>query len=135
MTQWVHKECPICGVNYCLDKIYDDYRQDGAKKDDGSPLSWCCPNGHTLVYRENEADKLRRERDNLRQQLARVEDEKREAIAVKDREIKRIKKRSAAGTCPCCQRTFSNMATHMKHKHPDFVQETGAKVIPIKKHA
>lgn len=44
----------------------------------------------------------------------------------------RIKKRAAAGTCPCCKRTFSNMAEHMKKEHAAFVVETGAKVVPIK---
>jgi hypothetical protein len=62
------------------------------------------------------------------QQLAQHDDE----IVAKEPEIKRIKKRAAAGTCPCCQRSFSNMATHMKRQHPDYVKESGANVVPIK---
>lgn len=101
-----------------------------------------CPLGHTIVWKETEADKLRRERDNLKQQIARVEDEKQREVSLAndratraERETKRIKKRAAAGTCPCCQRTFSNMATHMKRQHPDYVKETGANVVPIKQGA
>jgi hypothetical protein len=50
-----------------------------------------------------------------------------------ERKVKKLTKRTAAGTCPCCQRTFSNMAEHMKHQHPQFVADTGAKVVPIKR--
>jgi hypothetical protein len=63
MTEFVEKKCPTCGVHYCLDRDYDQHRQNGVKKDDGSLLDWYCPNGHNLVYRENEATRMRRERD------------------------------------------------------------------------
>lgn len=102
-----------------------------------------CPHGHTLTWKETEADKLRRERDRLKQEQARLEDEKREAWATAnaqleraqkaERKVKTMTKRAAAGTCPCCQRTFKNMAEHMKHQHPQFVADTGAKVVPIKR--
>jgi len=29
----------------------------------------------------------------------------------------RLRKRAAAGTCPCCKRSFSNMAEHIKRRH------------------
>lgn len=93
-----------------------------------------CPHGHTIVWKETEADRMRRERDRLAQQIAQRDDaiaERDRVIASKAREIKRIQKRAAAGTCPCCQRTFSNMAQHMKRQHPDYVQDTGANVVPI----
>ena len=72
MVDWVYKVCPICGVHYCLDKLFDDHRQKGATTDDGRPLSWHCPNGHSLVYRESLADTLRRERDRLNSGLPSV---------------------------------------------------------------
>lgn len=104
-----------------------------------------CPHGHAVAWKETEADKLRRERDRLKQDQARLEDEKRaawatanqqaERAAKAERKVKTLTKRAAAGTCPCCQRTFANMAQHMKHQHPDYVAETGAKVVPIKRGA
>lgn len=136
MVEWVAKTCPICGVSYCLDKVFDEYRRDGAKEDNGSPKGWHCPNGHFLIYKESEATKLRRECNVLKQQTARLEDEKREALEKAKRAeaaTKKLQKRTAAGTCPCCQRSFSNMAEHMKHQHPEFVSGTGAKVVPIKR--
>jgi septal ring factor EnvC (AmiA/AmiB activator) len=105
--------------------------------------SFYCPNGHSMSYRESEADRLRRERDRLKQDQARLEEEKREAWATAnaqreraekaEKATKRLKKRTSAGTCPCCSRTFANMAEHMKHQHPEFVADSGAKVVPIKR--
>jgi hypothetical protein len=32
----------------------------------------------------------------------------------------RIKKRVAAGVCPCCNRSFKDLARHMAGQHPDY---------------
>jgi len=37
-----------------------------------------------------------------------------------------LKRRIAAGVCICCKRTFSNLARHMKTKHPTFTSEIKA---------
>jgi hypothetical protein len=82
------------------------------------------------AFVKSETDNLRRERDLLKQQLAQKDDEikwqrehrlgaERRVIAAKG-QITKLKKRAKAGTCPCCKRTFHNMAEHMKTKHPDF---------------
>ena len=79
---------------------------------------------------------MRRERDIAKQQLARAEDERRAAERKAEKalkETKRLKKRAAAGTCPCCSRTVIQMARHMKTKHPDFVAKETTNVVPIKK--
>lgn len=36
--------------------------------------------------------------------------------------VTRMKRRASVGTCPCCQRTFKQLAVHMKIKHPNFVE-------------
>jgi hypothetical protein len=78
---------------------------------------------------------LRRDLDRAKQNAARLEDEaaaaRRREIAAKG-QLTKHRKRSAAGTCPCCNRTFANMGRHMKTKHPEFVEEQGGKVVPIK---
>jgi len=33
-------------------------------------------------------------------------------------ELKRVKRRINGGVCTCCNRTFTNLARHMKTKHP-----------------
>lgn len=121
--------CCRCGVWFGMPEHLNDMR----RADQGQ---FFCPNGHSMSYTESEATKLRRERDNAKQQLSRAEDERREAEARAERAeaaARRMKKRAAAGSCPCCKRTFSNMATHIRQKHPEFVCDAGGKVVPIKK--
>ena len=110
-------------------------------------LTFYCAYGHSQVFLTGESEEtlLRRERDRLKQETARLHDAavfaENEAFQQRERAIKaeasnkRLKKRTAAGSCPCCKRTFANMAEHMKHRHPDFVSEAGAKVVPIKRAA
>lgn len=100
-------------------------------------INFFCPFGHSNHYPvgESEETKLRRARDRAVQEQARLQEELNKAeyrAVLAERATKRIKKRASAGNCPCCQRTFSNMARHMKHQHPEFVKESGAKVVPIR---
>lgn len=83
-----------------------------------------CPLGHTHVpagkSRLQEAEeKLTRERarhDQTRSHLRTTEAQRRAEKAAKTR----LKNRIGAGVCPCCNRTFQNLARHMKGQHPDF---------------
>ena len=104
-----------------------------------SRIVFCCAYGHEQVFTEGEteADKLRRERDMLKQQMAQRDDviakqgrviaftkeelgrEQAAVRALKDGSA-RARKRTVAGTCPCCKRTFRQMALHMRNKHPEF---------------
>jgi hypothetical protein len=101
-------------------------------------IEFFCPNGHGQVYTkgETEEQKLRRERDRLKQEAAylndRVEEERaarqlaeRRTSAAKG-QITKMKNRAAAGVCPCCNRTFANLHRHMSSQHPGFVKEPDA---------
>ena len=91
-----------------------------------------CPNGHKQHYITGQSDleKTRLERDRLRQQLAQKDDEIKRQRDLREQEERRVsaakgqitklKKRAKAGVCPWCNRTFSNMAAHMKTQHPDM---------------
>jgi len=129
----ITERCYKCKTPFAMSET--TYRAAQERKGE---LEFFCPNGHKQYYvqGETEEQKLRRERDNLKQQMARVEQERDEANAIAEknqRALKRHKKRASAGTCPCCQRTFANMAAHMKQQHPTYVQEQGAKVVPLKR--
>jgi hypothetical protein len=92
-----------------------------------------CPNGHSMVFTETEAEKLRKklalERENrkwaessntaLRDQLGATE----RSLAGHKAAKTRLKNRIAAGACPCCHRTFQNVARHMAGQHPEFASE------------
>lgn len=114
--------CVNCGVVY---GVTDDF--DAERRQDKRPFY--CPNGHPMSYHESEADRLRRDRDRLQQQIARVEEERTAAWQAEsdaidarrkvERELKRVNTRLGAGVCPCCNRTFWQLSRHMQSKHPD----------------
>lgn len=97
-----------------------------------------CPAGHPQHFPlgESETDKLRRERDRLKQDQAWYEDRLRAEKASRelaDRraaaargQVTKLKKRAAAGVCPCCNRTFTDLHRHMNTKHPGFIAEPDA---------
>lgn len=89
---------------------------------------WHCPNGHERGFRKGQdeikQEEIRRERDRLKQDAARLQDEvaaERKRAAEAEQKIVQIRRRAAAGVCPCCNRTFLNVQRHMKSKHPNVV--------------
>lgn len=133
MTTYEYKTCPLCGIQYAVDAVVMNYKEKLPVTDENR--SWHCPNGHSLIYTESLADKYRRDADRLRQQLAQRDDEirsERRRAEKAEKATRLLKKRTAAGTCPCCQRTFSNMSTHMRKQHPDFVKDAAGNVVPLK---
>lgn len=108
-------ECGECGIQFSVPETWRAEKQKTGK-------SWYCPNGHSRVYRESDADAAHRllaaEKQRHANTLARLnEAEAAEQRATK--ELKRVKKRVLAGVCPCCNRTFQQLARHMKTKHPN----------------
>ncbi len=89
-----------------------------------------CPHGHTVVWKETQADKLRHDRDRLKQQITHRDDLLREARADAEHQERRaaafkgsatkLRKRAKAGICPCCTRSFVNLKRHMDGQHPDW---------------
>lgn len=127
MSEFTWSDCITCGVRYAMPTaLYDHQRLKGGYHH--------CPNGHQQGWskEESEIDRMRRERDQAKQQIARAEDEKRAEIAKRlkaEAATKKLQKRAASGSCPCCHRTFSNMNIHMRKQHPTFVAE---QVTPLK---
>lgn len=116
-------DCSTCGVIYGITADFEKRRRnDGAK--------FHCPNGHGQWYSKTEADRerekaaaLQRRLDraearevHLRDQLQATEYQRRAAKG----QLTKAKKRIAAGVCPCCKRTFQNLANHMAGQHPDY---------------
>lgn len=130
MSRLVEITCYRCKVVFGLNDEY--YR---VAKQAGPKMSWHCPNGHSQVFLEGptEADKLRKELETQRQQNAmwqeeydaqrqRAEAAERSAAAYKG-VTTRLKNRVGRGVCPCCNRTFANLARHMAGQHPTFRAE------------
>lgn len=115
--------CVDCGMQFAAPAGYETER-----RKDGRPFY--CPNGHSMSFKETEADRLRkqlaardREIEFQKNQRRYADDERqrvqRQLIAAKGQATK-LRKRVACGVCPACKRTFDNVARHMQSKHPDY---------------
>lgn len=116
--------CITCGCVWWMPTIMLNQRRQDKK-------SFYCPSGHSQCFSESESDVLRRERDRLKQNEARLIEEARELRAVAEKAqaaTKRLKRRVAAGVCPCCHRTVGQMAAHMAAKHPNYVADNVVKL-------
>lgn len=114
--------CSECGIVFSVSESYVDYRRRDHR-------TFYCPNGHGQVFNaETEADKFKRMYENATARNSEIahklEVSKRSETKVK-KELKSLKLRSAAGVCPCCNRTFSQLAQHMATKHHEFLELQG----------
>lgn len=126
MTTFVLMCCGECGIEFQVPAPWQQERKENGK-------TWFCPNGHSRVYRESDADALRRERDQLVQRIAQKDDEIRHQREMRDAaerrvsaakgQITRLKKRAANGVCPCCNRSFADLHKHMQTKHAGYIAE------------
>lgn len=128
MSEFIEVSCGQCGERFCLLKT----THAALKR---SSVTFFCPWGHQRHYPQGptEAEKLRQERDRLKQNAAYLEDrvrQEREAREASDRrasaargQVTKLKKRAAAGVCPCCNRQFADLHRHMQTKHKGFLAE------------
>lgn len=122
MTEYSYKTCPVCGINYAVDSTVMNYKKGLPSGHENQ--KWCCPNGHELIFSENEADRQRRRAERAEQEQARLEDE----LRLSQLREKQLKRRAAAAVCPCCNRSFSNVSRHIRHMHPTFIAENVIKL-------
>lgn len=93
--------------------------------------NWHCPHcGQVRHFTGRSAEAKRIE--ELEREVVRAQAEaNRKAQEAKEsrQQNKRIIKRIKAGVCPCCTRTFQNLARHMAGEHPEFGVSKSAKVL------
>lgn len=115
-------DCASCGVVFGIPVEMKQRRREDHK-------AFYCPNGHNLCFSgptraEKDAKAARDRSDRLGVLLRAARDQeqaaRREAGEAKASEI-RLRWRVGNGVCPCCQRTFSALASHVATKHPEFV--------------
>lgn len=117
--------CGSCGGTYAINE-----RHRAQCYQEGN--SWTCPYCKTgWGYANNNENaqlkkqlELERKRKEWAEQDARRQREDRIAAEHRERAQKaaktRLKNRIGQGVCPCCTRTFGNLARHMATKHPDY---------------
>jgi hypothetical protein len=114
-------QCGTCGVWFTVPEIvWENHRREGGYH--------ACPSGHMRGWRtgdeEREREAVRLERDRLKQDAARLEDElvtERRRAEAAEKKVLQVRRRATAGVCPCCNRTFANVQSHMKTKHSSVV--------------
>jgi hypothetical protein len=115
-----------CGITHAVPHELYDYQQ-RQHRDGERQRAIYCPLGHDwYMAGEGEAARLRRQLDAARDRAGRFASQRDQAEA-SARAYKGVatkaRKRAKAGTCPCCNRTFKQLARHMASQHPDFEPE------------
>lgn len=89
--------------------------------------SFYCPNGHRQNYiGKTQEEKLKEEllvQKNLVNHHRNEADRKQRRLNALRGQQTKLKNRIKNGVCPCCNRSFVNLAKHMAHIHPDFSKE------------
>lgn len=124
------KCCSACGMFFFIPNNIEQACVDKGR-------NWWCPGcGHHWRYGDTTKAKLEKqlEREKKRTEWATIradnnaawaEREKRKKAAYKGL-LTKTKKRISGGVCPCCNRSFHNLAKHMKSKHPNYGREDKA---------
>ena len=141
-TTFVVHTCADCMIEFAITTGADyRYKQQGK--------GFYCPNGHSLSYGKSEADKLRDTLAAKEKELATVKDSKRYFVDRLAEEqtshrrtvnqlngtrgaLTRVKRRVAAGRCPCCSNQFKDLERHMKNQHPSWDPDKHAEALAEK---
>lgn len=113
------EQCPTCGIWFAMPADFQRQRRlDGQ--------GFYCPVGHGQHYNNTLEKQLLDLKNQLSSERARG-DQYREANQGLQRQlsatqgvITRIKNRVKNGVCPCCNRSFENLARHMHNQHPEW---------------
>lgn len=114
-------DCGHCGGTYAISERVRAYHEEHGS-------SWHCPYcatgwGYAKGRVQALEQELVRERARVQSALSREAEAIKRATAAEakeaqaEREAKRLHRRAQAGVCPCCNRTFANVARHMATKH------------------
>lgn len=130
LTEFVRLEamtCGQCGVTFAMP---DTMRRERI----ADRQTFYCPNGHPRAFcGETEAERLRRELET--EKAARRRAEELRLASLKEAEhnarewrktktrLRNLRERTKNGVCPCCNRSFTQLARHIATKHPDYASE------------
>lgn len=108
-----------CGIRLAIPNSL--YRQ---ARDNGTTVY--CPIGHIFAWKETEVDRLRAQADQAKRDAKfwrdQADNERRRHASTKG-QLTKTKNRVANGVCPCCNRSFEQLARHMKSQHPNYPNE------------
>jgi hypothetical protein len=117
-------ECANCNIDFGIGADFEKRRRDDHQ-------TFYCPNGHGNVFKgpseaEKRAERAERDAEWYRARSEAWKDQaeaaERARAAQKGANTK-LRKRIAAGVCPCCHRSFQNLHRHMSGQHPDYAED------------
>ena len=116
-VELVHVTSCCCRIEFGIPRdFYDDCNNYGT--------SFHCPKcGNSMVFREPETKRLRKEIKILNNKVNNADRQRREAENQKNaarKSHRKMRDRVKNGVCPCCNRSFENLLNHMRSKHPEF---------------
>lgn len=119
----VIETCPTCQIRHGIPSELQQRALERPKD-----MKVYCPLGHWWWYlgttMQAKLDQAKADAEFQRRQAVKARAEA-EAERVRSTaaiaETTRTRKRIAGGACPCCNRTFTNLARHMNGQHPDFL--------------
>jgi len=116
----VSEECCNCGILFAFPSELKGQLLDDRER------QFYCPNGHPQHYvGETDAQKYKRQRDEVTRKLASAREDIRIEIAAHAAtkgQLTRARKRADAGVCQHCHRHFANVERHVAKQHPDLSQ-------------
>lgn len=116
--------CGECGITFAMPTGFRTGRQKDGK-------TFYCPNGHGRVFcGESEVDRLRARLADAQREATRIEELRRASVkeaehnAIEWRKsktrLRNLRERVKNGVCPCCKRSFVELAQHIATEHPEF---------------
>ncbi len=123
-TKYNIVSCYTCGVRFGIGE--DLYRR-VVKRKEGSVYCPSCGNRTCWTGKTDEQKKIEQLENKLKWEMEQVERKNRYLEDAKNSlrstkgVVTKLKKRASAGVCPCCNRTFKQLAQHMENKHPGYV--------------
>lgn len=116
------EECCACGVRFAIPTTLREQLRETHR-------TFYCPNGHGQSYSgKTKAERLAEELEQTKRALVQAENARLALDRTLYHEVQahtRLKKRIDAGVCPCCNRTFANLARHMKTQHQQQLDAPG----------
>ena len=116
--------CGGCGIPYMIPTSrYNELRNNKG--------GFYCPNGCSRVFTgKSDAEKFQEQMAEMKRTMEQEAETLRNRIMDEIQAKRKVElklKRVSNGVCPCCNRTFGNLARHMKTKHPEIAQQPSKK--------
>src|SRR3990167_1606004 len=101
-------DCPQCGMLYGLTAAFVRRRREDGER-------WVCPAGHGISFQPSDLAKANARAETAERNAQFWKEQEKAAqkeLIAKKGQLTKLKKRIANGVCPCCHRTFQNLARH-----------------------